>query len=239
MILECKNLVIGYENRVVLKGINFEINDGEYVCLFGDNGSGKSTLVKTILGLNSKLKGEINFAKDVSQRSIGYLPQHNDNLTDFPASVYEVVRSGCLNRVGFRPFYNKSEIKKTREMLKVLEIENLENRSFSELSGGQQQRVLLARALCATDKVLILDDSTSAVDTKTDAYIRKGFKEFIPGITKIIIAQRVSSVQDADFIIVMDNGEINGIGTHEELLKNNAIYQEVYEIQNRIGKVGE
>lgn len=158
MILECKNLVIGYENRVVLKGINFEINDGEYVCLFGDNGSGKSTLVKTILGLNSKLKGEINFAKDVSQRSIGYLPQHNDNLTDFPASVYEVVRSGCLNRVGFRPFYNKSEIKRTREMLKVLEIENLENRSFSELSGGQQQRVLLARALCATDKVLILDD---------------------------------------------------------------------------------
>ena len=164
MILECKNLVIGYENRVVLKGINFEINDGEYVCLFGDNGSGKSTLVKTILGLNSKLKGEINFAKDVSQRSIGYLPQHNDNLTDFPASVYEVVRSGCLNRVGFRPFYNKSEIKRTREMLKVLEIENLENRSFSELSGGQQQRLCIARALAVQPEVILLDEPTSALD---------------------------------------------------------------------------
>lgn len=107
------------------------------------------------------------------------------------------------------------------------------------VSGGQRQRLCIARALLKNPKILILDDSTSAVDTKTDAYIRKGFKEFIPGITKIIIAQRVSSVQDADFIIVMDNGEINGIGTHEELLKNNAIYQEVYEIQNRIGKVGE
>ena len=173
MILECKNLVIGYENRVVLKGINFEINDGEYVCLFGDNGSGKSTLVKTILGLNSKLKGEINFAKDVSQRSIGYLPQHNDNLTDFPASVYEVVRSGCLNRIGFRPFYNKNEVKRTRNMLKVLEIENLENRSFSELSGGQQQRVLLARALCATDKVLILDEPFNGVENETVKKLRK------------------------------------------------------------------
>ena len=107
------------------------------------------------------------------------------------------------------------------------------------VSGGQRQRLCIARALLKNPKVLILDDSTSAVDTKTDAYIRKGFKEYIPGITKIIIAQRVSSVQDADLIIVMDNGEINGMGTHEELLKNNAIYQEVYEIQNRIGKVGE
>ena len=103
------------------------------------------------------------------------------------------------------------------------------------VSGGQRQRLCIARALLKNPKILILDDSTSAVDTKTDAYIRKGFKEFIPGITKIIIAQRVSSVQDADFIIVMDNGEINGIGTHEELLKNNEIYQEVYEIQNKIG----
>ena len=103
------------------------------------------------------------------------------------------------------------------------------------VSGGQRQRLCIARALLKKPKVLILDDSTSAVDTKTDAYIRKGFKEYIPGITKIIIAQRISSVQDADVIVVMDNGEINGIGTHEELLKNNAIYQEVYEIQNRVG----
>lgn len=100
---------------------------------------------------------------------------------------------------------------------------------------AKRQRLCIARALLKNPKVLILDDSTSAVDTKTDAYIRKGLKEYCPDLTKIIIAQRLSSVEDADKIIVLDNGEINGIGTHEELLKNNEIYKEIYEIQNKIG----
>lgn len=167
MILKCNNLTIGYENRVVMKNINFEIEDGDYVCLFGDNGSGKSTIVKTLLGLIPKLKGEIVFEKKLSHRSIGYLPQHNDNINDFPASVYEVVRSGCLNKIGWRPFYGKNEARKTKEMLKLLEIDNLEHRPFSELSGGQQQRVLLARALCATDKILILDEPFTGLDGAT------------------------------------------------------------------------
>ena len=106
------------------------------------------------------------------------------------------------------------------------------------MSGGQKQRLCIARALLKQPKVLILDDSTSAVDTKTDALIRQGMKKYIPETTKIIIAQRISSVQDADKIIVMDQGTINGIGTHEELLKNNAIYREVYDIQNRISAQG-
>lgn len=210
MILECKNLVIGYENRVVLKGINFEINDGEYVCLFGDNGSGKSTLVKTILGLNSKLKGEINFAKDVSQRSIGYLPQHNDNLTDFPASVYEVVRSGCLNRVGFRPFYNKSEIKRTREMLKVLEIENLENRSFSELSGGQQQRVSIGRAIINNPALVLADEPTGNLDSKASdeivALLKESNKKY--NQTIIVITHDASIAQEANRVITIEDGKI-------------------------------
>ena len=217
MILECKNLVIGYENRVVLKGINFEINDGEYVCLFGDNGSGKSTLVKTILGLNSKLKGEINFAKDVSQRSIGYLPQHNDNLTDFPASVYEVVRSGCLNRVVFRPFYNKSEIKRTREMLKVLEIENLENRSFSELSGGQQQRVSIGRAIINNPALVLADEPTGNLDSKASdeivALLKESNKKY--NQTIIVITHDASIAQEANRVITIEDGQI----TTDEVIK--------------------
>ncbi len=164
MILECKSLAIGYENRTVLKDINLTIDNGDYVCLFGDNGSGKSTLVKTLLGLIPKLKGDIIFSKNISQRSIGYLPQRNDSLSDFPASVFEVVRSGCLNRIGLRPFFSKRERKRVEDMMEILEIKNLEYRSFSELSGGQQQRVLLARALCATDKILVLDEPFTGLD---------------------------------------------------------------------------
>ena len=196
MILVSKNLVIGYENRVVLKDVNLEINEGDYVCLFGNNGAGKSTLVKTILGLIPKLKGEITFSKDISQRSIGYLPQHNDNLDNFPASVYEVVRSGCLNRIKNRPFYTKKEIQRTKEMLKILEIEDLENRSFSELSGGQKQKVLLARALCATDKVLILDEPFAGLDGATAkklyTTLNKINKEL--GVTLIIVSHFIEDL---------------------------------------------
>lgn len=196
MVLECKNLAIGYENRIVLRNLNFTINEGEYVCLFGDNGSGKSTLVKTILGLIPKSRGEINFAKDISQRSIGYLPQHNENLADFPASVYEVVRSGCLNRTGFRPFYNKQEAKRTRDMMKVLEISDLENRSYSELSGGQQQRVLLARALCATDKLLVLDEPFTGLDATTAKNLHEALSKINKelGVTLIIVSHFIEDL---------------------------------------------
>lgn len=164
MLLECKNLSIGHDNKVVLRDINLTINQGEYVCIFGDNGSGKSTLVKTILGLIPKIKGDIKFDNGLKQKSIGYLPQKNDDLSGFPASVYEVVRSGCLNRLGFKPFYSRKEISRAKSMMELLNITNLSMRPFSELSGGQQQRVLLARALCATDKLLILDEPFTGLD---------------------------------------------------------------------------
>lgn len=196
MILECKNLAIGYDNRIVMRNLNFTIEEGEYVCLFGDNGSGKSTLVKTILGLIPKSRGEINFTKDLSQKSIGYLPQHNENLANFPASVYEVVRSGCLNRTGFRPFYNKAEAKRTRDMMKVLEISNLENRSYSELSGGQQQRVLLARALCATDKLLILDEPFTGLDATSAKNLHNALSKINKelGVTIIIVSHFIEDL---------------------------------------------
>ena len=196
MILECKNLAIGYDNRIVIRNLNFTIEEGEYVCLFGDNGSGKSTLVKTILGLIPRSRGEINFIKDISQKSIGYLPQHNENLANFPASVYEVVRSGCLNRTGFRPFYTKAEAKRTRDMMKILDISNLENRSYSELSGGQQQRVLLARALCATDKLLILDEPFSGLDATSAKNLHNALSKINKelGVTIIIVSHFIEDL---------------------------------------------
>lgn len=109
MILKCNNLTIGYDNHPIIKDINLEIDQGDYVCIFGDNGSGKSTLVKTLLGLTPKLKGDIILGEGLSQKQIGYLPQKNANLADFPASVYEVVRSGCLNSLKWRPFYGKKK----------------------------------------------------------------------------------------------------------------------------------
>ncbi len=167
MILKCNNLTIGYDNHPIIKDINLEIDQGDYVCIFGDNGSGKSTLVKTLLGLTPKLKGDIILGEGLSQKQIGYLPQKNANLADFPASVYEVVRSGCLNSLKWRPFYGKKEIQRTKDMMELLKITNLSTKSFSELSGGQQQRVLLARALCATDKLLILDEPFTGLDGVT------------------------------------------------------------------------
>lgn len=196
MILECKNLTIGYDNYPIIKDMNVSINKGDYVCIFGDNGSGKSTLVKTLLGLLPKIKGEIILGDGLGQKSIGYLPQKNDNLANFPASVFEVVRSGCLNRLGFRPFFSKKEIKRTNEMMEILKISDLASRPFSELSGGQQQRVLLARALCATDKLLILDEPFTGLDGVTAKQLHQTLdyinKEL--GVTIIIVSHFMENI---------------------------------------------
>lgn len=196
MILKCLNLTIGHDNHIVLKDINIEIMQGEYVCIFGDNGSGKSTLVKTILGLIPKMKGEILFGEGLKQKSIGYLPQKNENLVGFPASVFEVVRSGCLNRLGYGLFYGKKDIKRVKEAMEVLKITALENRSFSELSGGQQQRVLLARALCATDKLLILDEPFTGLDGITAQQLHENLDKINKelGVTIIIVSHFIEDI---------------------------------------------
>ena len=196
MILECKNLSIGYDNRTVMMNINLSIEKGEYVCIFGDNGSGKSTLVKTILGLSPKLKGDIEFGEGLKVKSIGYLPQKNNNLNGFPASVYEVVRSGCLNSMGFMPFYTKKAIKRTKDMMRLLEVEALEHRAFSELSGGQQQRVLLARALCATDKLIILDEPFTGLDTTSAKKLYETLQTINKelGVTILIVSHYVEDI---------------------------------------------
>ncbi len=166
MQLECKNVSLGYEGSIVTENINFTVNDGDYLYILGENGSGKSTLIKALLGLKSQIKGEINMGGNLARKEIGYLPQQTVVQKDFPASVREIVQSGCLNRCGLRPFFNREEKALADSMMKRLEIDNLSERCYRELSGGQQQRVLLARALCAAKKLLLLDEPVTGLDPK-------------------------------------------------------------------------
>ncbi len=155
---------VGYEKRIVAGGINFEINEGDYLYIVGENGSGKSTFMKCVLGLEKPVSGSIVYGDGLKQKEIGYLPQQSYIQRDFPATVSEIVLSGCLNKLGFRPFFGKKEKERAKEAMEKLEITDLAKRSYPELSGGQQQRVLLARALCATGKVLLLDEPVAGLD---------------------------------------------------------------------------
>lgn len=164
--ITCENLAIGYDGKILVKDINFCVKSGDYLCIIGENGSGKSTLMRTLLNLQQPIHGKILFGAGVKSDEIGYLPQQTIIQKDFPASVREIVLSGCQNHIGIRPFYKKPEKKRAKEMMEKLDITNLENQCYRELSGGQQQRVLLARALCATKKILLLDEPVSGLDPK-------------------------------------------------------------------------
>ncbi len=193
----CSNLSIGYQNIILHKNINFTISHGSYTCVIGENGVGKSTLIKTLLGLLEPLEGNIIFQEGLKARDIGYLPQQTQAQKDFPASVFEVTISGCINKMGLRPFYTKQERELALSMLEKLNIADLYKKSYSELSGGQQQRVLLARALCATNKALLLDEPTAGLDSQ-------GTKEFYSlikslnneGITILMITHNLKEVID-------------------------------------------
>lgn len=160
----CENVSLGYDGKAILRNLNFSVNAGDYVCIVGENGSGKSTLMRTLLHLQQPLDGEIAFGEGISTREVGYLPQQTEVQRDFPASVWEIVLSGCQNRCGMHPFYRKQEKKYAKRMMEKMKIAHLANRCFRDLSGGQQQRTLLARALCATEKILILDEPVAGLD---------------------------------------------------------------------------
>jgi zinc transport system ATP-binding protein len=164
-----KNLEVGYEKKTITEPINFKVDRQDYLCIVGENGAGKSTLMKTLLGLIKPVGGEIIFGDGLKANEIGYLPQQTVVQRDFPASVREIVLSGCQARAGFRPFYNKEEKKLAEENMERMGITGLADSCYRELSGGQQQRVLLARALCATRKVLLLDEPVSGLDPKVTA----------------------------------------------------------------------
>ena len=163
-ILECKDLCFAYEGKRVLEGVNFSLNAGDYLCVVGENGSGKSTLIKGLLGLKAPEQGSITLSDGLKATEIGYLPQQTQVQRDFPASVYEVVLSGCLNSLGGKLFYTRELKQRALENMERMGIDEIKEESYQNLSGGQQQRVLLARALCATKKLLLLDEPVTGLD---------------------------------------------------------------------------
>ncbi len=163
-LLKVEKLEVGYGKNIVIRNASFEIKNGDFVCVVGANGSGKSTLIKAILGLVKPIKGKITFSNRLTKNEIGYLPQEMKVEQNFPATVWEIVLSGNLGKMKTAPFYKTAEKKRSTEALKKLGISHLAQLSFTELSGGQKQKVLLARALVAMTKLLILDEPSNNLD---------------------------------------------------------------------------
>ena len=162
--IKVEDLSLGYDSEIVCSNINFEINKNDYLCIIGENGAGKSTLIKTILDLKEKKAGKILFSENLKKSEIGYLPQQTVVQKDFPTTVYEVVLSGMLSQLKYRPFYTKKEKKHAKQEMEKLGITHLQNKSYRQLSGGQQQRLCIARALAVQPEVILLDEPTSALD---------------------------------------------------------------------------
>ena len=246
-ILEVHNLKKVYTTRFggnqvqALRNIQFSVEEGEYVAIMGESGSGKTTLLNILAALDRPTEGEVllNGKNLVTVREKEIAAFRREHL-GFVFQDFHLLDNFSLKDNIFLPLVlSNVPYKQMNEWLypiaqKLGIVDILEKYPY-EVSGGQKQRLCIARALLKKPKILILDDSTSAVDTKTDALIRKAFREEIPNTTKIIIAQRVSSIEDADQIIVLDEGRISGIGTSKELLETNEIYREVYESQVKGG----
>ena len=218
-LLQCKDLCLGYNKNILVKNLNFCVNAGDYLCIVGENGSGKSTLMRTILGLQKALDGQIIFGDGLQKNQIGYLPQQTLAQRDFPASVFEIVISGCQASAGFRPFYSKAEKQTAFKNMRRLGILHLAKKCYRELSGGQQQRVLLARALCATQKMLLLDEPITGLDPNAaeEMYrLVQGLNKN-DGISIIMISHDVNvALNDATHILHV--GAKIFFGTKEEYL---------------------
>ncbi len=219
--LSCENLTLGYEGKEILGGLCFKVNSGDYLCIVGENGSGKSTLMKTVLGLKKPMGGKVITGDGLRANEIGYLPQQTLVQKDFPASVKEIVVSGNQGRCGLRPFYNKREKLQALENMKRMGIEELQNRCYRELSGGQQQRVLLARALCATQKMLLLDEPVAGLDPKVTSDMYKLIDSLNKNdkITIIMISHDIeAALRYASHILHIGNDVF--FGTREEYINS-------------------
>ena len=219
--LICQNLSVGYDGKAVLQDLSFEVSAGDYLCIVGENGSGKSTLMKTILGLQNPIGGKVLTGDGLRKNEIGYLPQQTQVQKDFAASVREIVLSGCQGYCGIRPFYSKSEKRLAEENIKKMQIENLSKCCYRELSGGQQQRVLLARALCATRKILLLDEPVSGLDPKVSAQMYELIEKLNreDGITVIMISHDIgAAIRYASHILHI--GDSVFFGTKNEYLQS-------------------
>ena len=219
--LTCQNLSVGYDGRPVLQCLNFEVSAGDYLCIVGENGSGKSTLMKTILGLQTPIGGTVLTGDGLRKNEIGYLPQQTQVQKDFPASVKEIVLSGCQGRCGRRPFYSKKEKRLAADAMDKMRISQLAGRCYRELSGGQQQRVLLARALCATRKMLLLDEPVSGLDPKVTVEMYELIESLNQedGITVIMISHDLSAaLRYASHILHIDDSVF--FGTKADYLRS-------------------
>ena len=223
--LNIKDLSVFYDSNEVLSNINFSLNKGDYLSIIGENGSGKTTLIKTILGLMKPKKGNVIF-DNIKKNEIGYLPQQGIVQKSFPASVFEVVISGRLNKKKFLPFYTSKDKKITLENLKKLNIENLKNKSYKDLSGGQQQRVALARALCSTKELLILDEPSTGLDPIATADLYNLIKKLNDEITIIMVSHDIASAVKYSNKILHLNKNILFFGTAEDYLKTD-IYKRI------------
>lgn len=179
-LLHCDHLTLGYEGRPVVTGVDFDVHAGDYLCIVGENGSGKTTLMKTILGLLPPLSGKVRTMGGLRQEEIGYMPQQTLAQRDFPASVREVVLSGCLNQSGLRPWYTKAQRQRAQRAMERLDIASIARACYRELSGGQQQRALLARSLCAAGKLLLLDEPAAGLDP----HITEALYSLIQGLNR-------------------------------------------------------
>lgn len=220
-LLTCRDLSLGYEGKAILQHVTFEVNAGDYLCIVGENGSGKTTLMKTILGLRKPLSGTVATGDGLRQSEIGYLPQQTLVQRDFPASVKEIVLSGCQGRQGMRPFYSRADRELAKENIRRMGLEALANRCYRELSGGQQQRVLLARALCATRKLLLLDEPVAGLDPKVTAEMYAIIRSLNrqEGITVIMISHDLGAAL-AHATHILHIGSTVYYGTRQDYLSS-------------------
>ncbi len=219
--IECKNLALGYEGKVFAEELTFCVEKGDYLCVVGENGVGKSTLIKALLKLNPPVSGEIIMDKELDG-GIGYLPQQTEVQRDFPASVREIVLSGCIRNCGFLPFYSKEQKMLALENMKKLGIADLANRSYRELSGGQQQRVLLARALCASQKILLLDEPAAGLDPMATAEMYSVIENLNrTGITVVMVSHDIhTAVKHSKHILHMSHKPLF-FGTTRDYIESN------------------
>lgn len=221
-LISCDGLTLGYDDRALVENLSFSVSAGDYLCIVGENGSGKSTLMRTLLGLQSPISGTVTFGERLAQTEIGYLPQQTEVQKDFPASVREVVLSGCQGQCGKKPFYSVSHKALAAEQMDKLGLTDLSRRCYRELSGGQQQRVLLARALCATRKLLLLDEPVSGLDPVVTADMYKLIEKLNrDSITIIMISHDIAAaVRYATHILHMGSSVF--FGTRDEYLQSPA-----------------
>lgn len=230
--LTCQNLTLKYDGKTILEDLNFTVHAGDYLCIVGENGSGKSTLMKTLLGLHTEYSGVIMTGDGLKANEIGYLPQQTVVQRDFPASVREIVLSGCQGRCGWRPFYTKEEKQLALRNMQRMGISEYGKRCYRELSGGQMQRVLLARALCATQKVLLLDEPVSGLDPKVTAEMYQLIARLNreDEVTILMVSHDIAAaVRYASHILHI--GEHVFFGTKQEYVKS-SVYRRFYEAES-------